>query len=303
MKIAFFITAHKLERQFEWLFNAIWNPNDIFVIHVNRNSPDAFVSALQDITAGRPNVFYLWRIPITWGGWSIVEATLEGIRFLSMHNEDWGYFVNLSAQDYPVRPVSHLRRFLQVHDGANFLDIRDVGSEPFHIRRRLHWYCVEYRGKLRRIPLPNLRAMLTPVRWYGGLWGMLSREFCEWLVESSSTQAYARALRHTKIPDEFFFQTMIKGSPLAHTLDPDPHRYLCFDKGASGPRTLTSGDFDGIIGSTAFFARKFDETTDAEVLRRLAVRIGASRPAGAQEAKPSSDDTKAPALMRSGASV
>lgn len=278
MKIAFFISAYKLERQFEWLFKSIWNPSDIFLIHLSTAASDAYVREIRRLTEGCPNVHFLPQMQITWGGWSLVEMSLEAIRFFCRRSEDWSYFVNLSGQDYPVRPLDDLRAFLDQHDGSNFIEMKHIDTQPFHIRRRLHWYCIEHKGQLRRLPIPNVRAMLTPVKWFGGLWCILSREFCNWLVASELTQVYCRALRHTKIPDEFFFQNMIMRSPFASTLNPNPRRYLQFELRASGPKTLTSRDLDGMLGSPAFFARKFDETIDAEVLQQLAGRIGAPIP-------------------------
>jgi hypothetical protein len=278
MKIAFFIAAYKLERQFEWLFRALWNPHDIFLIHLNSACSDAYVSKIGRLTGGRPNVHFLPQLQITWGGWSLVEMNLEAIRFFCRRSDDWSYFVNLSGQDYPVRPLDDLRTFLERCDGANFIEMKHIDTQPFHIRRRLHWYCIEHQGQLRRLPIPNLRAMLTSVKWYGGLWCNLNREFCSWLIASGLTEGYCGALRHTKIPDEFFFQNMIMQSPFASTLDLDPRRYLEFELRASGPKTLTSKDLDRMLGSPAFFARKFDENVDVEVLCQLANRIGATIP-------------------------
>ena len=282
MKLAFLISAHKLERQFEWLFRALWNPEDVFLIHVNASAPEPYFRALQSITAGCCNVHYLPRMRISWGGWSIVEMGLEALRFLCARPENWRYFINLSGQDYPVRPVEHLRGFLHEHVGANFLEIRHINTLPFHIRRRLHWYCVEHRGGIRRFPLPNVRAILTPVEWHGDFWGLLSREFCEWLMASELTHVYRDALRHTKIPDEFFFQTLLMRSPFASTLIPDARRYLRYEYYKSpGPKTLTSADLGPLLESSAFFARKFDEAINSIVLHQLADRIGARTPAAA----------------------
>ena len=278
MKIAYFIATYKLEQQFEWLFKAIWNPNDIFVIHISQIASGAHVDAIRRITAGKPNVHFLPRMQITWGGWSLVEMALNAVRFLCLRPEGWQYFINLSGQDYPVRPLDDLRSLLAERAGTNFLQMRHISTQPFHIRRRLHWYCLEHAGQLRRLPIPNVRAMLTPVEWYGGFWGMLTREFCEWLVTSDVTKKYSRALRHTKIPDEFFFQTIIKQSPFAATLDGNPRRYLRFEPGASGPKTLTCADLDDIMASKAFFARKLDESIDVQLLELLAEAIKADMP-------------------------
>jgi hypothetical protein len=274
-RIAFFIAVHAFERQLEWLLKAIYNPDDIFIIHINRTSSDDYVRAVNAITAGLPNIHYLPRLRITWGGWSIVEMTLNAMRFLSEHPGEWTHFVNLSGQDYPLRPVSALRGFLSGAGDTNFLSMRAIESQPYHIRRRLHWYCVERAGKTRRLPVPNLRALCTPVEWYGDFWGILTRDFCEWLVNSDVSRRYQLALRHTKIPDEFFLQTLIMQSPFAGTVVSESCRYFKYLTKSPGPITITTEMFDEVLRSDAFFARKFNEKVDASVLRRLAQRIGA----------------------------
>jgi hypothetical protein len=278
MKVAYFIMLHRLERQFEWLLSALWNPHDLFLIHVNKTAPQPLDNAIRALCANLSNIRFLPRAPTSWGGWSLVERTIEALRFLCRDSHEWKYFINLSGQDYPMRPLSELREFLHEHDGQNFLQIRHLATEPFHVRRRLHWYCVERNGQLQRLPIPNFRALLADVQWYGGFWGILSRDFCEWLLEDELTEVYRRALRHTKIPDEFFFQTLLMRSPFADSWDPNPRRYLEFEPRSPSPKTLTARDLTAVMASSAFFARKFDEAVDVEILRRLAGRIGAREP-------------------------
>jgi core-2/I-Branching enzyme len=288
MNVAYFIMLHKLERQFDWLFSALWNPSDLFLIHVNRTAPQSLEHAIKRRCANLPNVRFLPRVPIAWGGWSLVETTLDALRLLCQEAHAWRYFINLSGQDYPVRPLSELREFLHKHDGQNFLEIRDIATEPFHVRRRLHWYCVERYGRLQRLPIPNVRALLSEVHWYGGFWGILARDFCEWLLESELTEMYRQALRHTKIPDEFFFQTLLMRSPFANSWDPNPRRYSEFEPRSPGPKILTAADLPAVTASSAFFARKFDETVDPEILRQLASAAGAPEPlrsGGARESR------------------
>src|SRR5262245_9084885 len=122
MKLAYFIAAHRLERQFEWLFRALWNPDDMYVIHLSKSASDQCVREIKRLAEDRPNVHFLQQMAVAWGGWSLVEIHLEAIRFLCRQPGAWRYFINLSGQDYPVRPPEELRAFLARHDGQNFLD-------------------------------------------------------------------------------------------------------------------------------------------------------------------------------------
>jgi hypothetical protein len=278
MAVAYFISVHELPKQFYWLFEAIYNPFDIFVIHVDKRACSNCAKSVEHIVSGFRNVHLLPAERITWGGWSVVEMNVRAIQRLCSSQEHWTHFVNLSGQDYPLRPVSEFREFLRCNQGMNFVQSMPIATQPFHIRRRLRWYCFESNAGLRRIALPNLRAMFAPIEWYGGLWCILSREFCEWMMKNDEeVDRLRRALRYTKIPDEFFFQSLINRSAFARSLDHDPRRFIRFEDGSPHPRTLTYQDLDDLLASSDFFARKFDERVDSQVLKAIAHRIAPHR--------------------------
>ena len=81
-----------------------------------------------------------------------------------------------------------------------------------------------------------------------------------------------RFFEHVFIPDELFFQTIVTNSPLADTVENDNLRYLDWSR-EPAPAVLTRDDLDAIGASGALFARKFDETVDAEILDLLDARI------------------------------
>ena len=62
-------------------------------------------------------------------------------------------------------------------------------------------------------------------------------------------------------------------SPFAGTVDGDNKRLIKWVHDSGNPKVLTSADLPDLEASPAFFARKFDETVDAEVLDRLTARL------------------------------
>ena len=276
MRLAYFFPVHRFARQFAWVFSAVYDPEDVFVIHIDRDSPDAFRREIETLVTGRPNVHFLDSISVNWGGWSICEIEFRAIRLLADIGQDWDYLINLSGQDYPVRPISHLRQFLAERQGQNFIQVSPLSGEPYHFRRRLFFYTVEWLGQIVRLPLPNWPIRPLPIRWTGSQWHFLSREFCRWLAESDMMERCARSLKHVKIPDEFFMQAIVMNSPFRDRLNTNLWRYLRFD--GPSPVVLRAADYEQVVNSPAFFARKFDENVDREILERLANRIGAPVP-------------------------
>ena len=278
MKLAYFFPIHRLARQFAWVFSAVYDPDDVFVIHIDRDAPQSFRREIETLIERKPNVHLLDSIPVAWGGWSICEVELRAIRLLVDLNQDWQYLVNLSGQDYPVRPIAEFRNFLAAHQGQNFIRLTALSDAPFHFRRRLFFYCTERNGKLVRMAWPNWPFRPLKIAWFGSQWHFLSRDFCDWIAASGVAQRAKRSLEHVKIPDEFFMQAIAMNSPFRETLNTASWRFIRF--AGPSPVVLRAADYDAIAASPTFFARKFDESVDSEILERLADRIGAPVPDG-----------------------
>ena len=78
------------------------------------------------------------------------------------------------------------------------------------------------------------------------------------------------------VPDEIFFQTLVLNSPHRDSVVDANLRYIDWP----GPRVLRADDLDALLGSGMLFARKFDETVDAEILDLLDHQIDAELAVG-----------------------
>jgi hypothetical protein len=75
--------------------------------------------------------------------------------------------------------------------------------------------------------------------------------------------------RHTYIPDELFFHTMLLNSPMRDTVVNENLRFIAWDPGRPNPRTLVRGDLEVLRRSGKLFARKFDPLVDGDILDSL----------------------------------
>lgn len=281
MKLAYAILAHHKPRQLAWLFEAIYRPTDVFAIHVDAGAAPELHERAAALAHGRPNVHLLRSRPITWGGWSLAAINLDAIRTLLELDSGWGFFANLSGQDYPLQDPDAVRAELAQAPDANHLDARRIDSFPpehqKHVRRRLRWRRFEFGGGVVTTPIPVVRPRDLRIEWKGSGWFTLSRNFCAWLADAPLTRTCIAALRHTYIPDETLLQTIAMNSPFAPTVTHDAKREAIWD-GGSHPATLTMDDLGKLSASTAHFARKLDQDVDPEIVRALADRIGAAPP-------------------------
>ncbi len=110
----------------------------------------------------------------------------------------------------------------------------------------------------------------------GGNWMDLNNTAVEYILKYvDSHPDYLRRFKYTHCADEIFFQTVLLNSPLAHTCENKILRYFNWSKGPEYPRTLRKDDLEDILRSDAMFARKFDDTVDADVIADIYSRVKA----------------------------
>jgi hypothetical protein len=276
MKFAYFIPLHHKLYQFRWLFDSIYSADDHFCLHVDKKASRDFNLGVAEIVGQRPNVRFLRRQRVNWGGWSQIAVELEGIQELLRASPDWKYLINLSGQDYPLKPIASIRQSLAEAWPNNFIRVcsfdaiaREEPHDP-HLRQQV---AVELFG--RRMATRLRRELPHNLRYKGAQWHILSRRFCQWLIHDPMPARIARHMKWTHIPDETYFQAAIMNSPFQHQRAPDHGRIIVWP----GPKTLTMEHYGLFEDSSAFFGRKFDAQTDREVLVRLADSCGFPIPA------------------------
>jgi hypothetical protein len=103
------------------------------------------------------------------------------------------------------------------------------------------------------------------IEWTGSQWCVLSRKFCEWILDSDKTRQICRYLSTTILSDELIMQNLLANSPFFAERSDFLH-YLQWP----GPKILQGQDVEKVISSNKFSARKFDITIDAAILERVA---------------------------------
>ncbi len=275
MRIAYVIGAHSKERQFKWIFDAIYNPHDLFAIHIDSKTPALTALAMRETVANRPNVFLIPPRSVVHSEWSLCNVELDAIKYFCERHEDWQYFINLSGQDYPLKSRDQIGAELGKDPRQNYLEFVPLNTLPPNFHRRKNWYNFRIGNRLIRTPLPHFTPKNIRIDWHGSAWHVITREFCEWLLKANVAQECMRFLRHAKNADEFLMQTLIMNSPFADTLNTSFKWWIRWGHRAPHPDILTMAHYDELTACDEFFARKFDETIDSEILYALARHIGA----------------------------
>jgi hypothetical protein len=269
--IAYLILVHRYPSQFKRLFRAIWHPANYYLIHVDKRSGVELLAEIQDFLLGFANASLLKSQSMLWGGYSLVDAELRGIKELLKIGSEWEFFINLSAQDFPLTSQTHIQDFLSGHIGKDFIKVANQSKFRPDTLSRIENYCIELSNRILRFPIkrPYLRGV-TP--YIGNQWMILSRKFCEFVSYSPEVERFKRFYRHTFIADEGFFQTVIMNTSYMGTIVNDDKRTIDWVPLGTiklRPRDFTSKDAEFLLASQGLFARKFDETVDAGIFSIL----------------------------------
>lgn len=293
MTIAYFILVHRYPNQFKRLFKAIYDPNNVYVIHVDKRSDKTLHKELKTFLVDFSNVHILPRQNVVWGGYSMVDVELKGMKKLLSLDVKWDFFINLSGQDFPLQNQTTIKKFLQANKRKDFILFADQAVERPNTLNRINNYFVEIDDGFSGVPYE--RAFMPEVIPYiGGQWKMLSRKTCMFICKNSQVKKFKEYYRNTLIADEGFFQTVLMNTTPKKILENDDKRAIIWipdialnskitaidtqslvDSGEIKlrPKTFTISDLGFLLESKALFARKFDETVDDEILNILESKL------------------------------
>ena len=270
MNLAYVITSHKNGRQLRRLLDAVYAPRNTYVLHVDAKAEADVHAVAREFAGQHDNASVIDSEAIMWGSWRLARAQIRGMAEALRMPGDWEYCLNLTAQDYPLRTQHEIAEDLASGPkGANYLEILDFAKSSPEPRKRLEYYWIPWRGKMRRTirrPIPKFQV------FWGSNYFALTRPACEHMCSSDASRRMQRVFRFALCSDELIFHNAIMHSPLRDTVINKNFRKLHWT-GGSHPRIYTMADRNALLASDAWFARKFDDTVDSEILDALDDRL------------------------------
>jgi Core-2/I-Branching enzyme len=278
MKIAHLLMVHKNPAQVERLLAALAHEQADCYIHLDSKADFREFAYL----AHRPGVHFISRrYAVRWASYHFTRAILECTRQVLATGIQYDFINLLSGQDYPIKPIAEIHAFLARHRGQSFMSFERDGTRWWqHARSRVEQYHTTYfrfPGQYRLQAVLNTllpkRRFPLPYTLYGSSdssWWTISAECAAYLVRFVDEHPKLRRFsRFTWGSDEFLPATILLNSPLRARITNENHRYIDWSEGGANPRVLELADFDRLARSPKLFARKFDDTHDAEILNRI----------------------------------
>jgi hypothetical protein len=276
VKVAYLIRAHHSPTLLERLVRRITGPEAGVFIHVSLSATDSVYEEMVSRLPDLEGVHWVPRRTCRYGGFSLVEASLAGLDAIAEQGQLPGHTLLLSGQDYPLRPRAEIEAFLEQAGERSFVHHGAIPSAAWLPERggldrvqRVYFERLRYRTRLLRLPLVT-RSFPEGLSPYGGsaFWALTGPavDYVRRFVRENPR--VVRFFRHTLIPDELFFQTVLLNAPLRETVVNEELHFVDWSGGSAHPATLGVGDLDRMLASGKLFARKFDPA-DTEVLDRL----------------------------------
>jgi hypothetical protein len=282
-KIAFLILCHRDPGGIAAQATRLASAGDCVTIHLDAGAGRAAEHTLRTALAGNPAVAFAPRVRCGWGDWTLVAATLSAIRTALEAFPDASHLYLISGDCMPVKPAYHVHTRLDAEDRdwiesvdfhssgwirTGLVQERLIYRHPFNERRRRRLFyaslAVQRRLGLTRALPPDLKVMI------GSQWWCLRRTTVEAILDFLTARPdVVRFFRLTWIPDEIFFQTLVRHLVPAAEIVSRPPTFLMFtDYGM--PVNFHADQIDFLLCQDAFFARKI--SADAADLR---ARLGA----------------------------
>ncbi|MDZ7710206.1 MAG: DUF5928 domain-containing protein, partial [Roseovarius sp.] len=223
------------------------------------------------------------RIKCGWGGWSLVQATLYAVEAAVETFPRATHFYMLSGDCAPIKSARYAHEFLDARD-VDYVESFDYFESDWiktgmKDERLIYRHFFNERTQPKRFYASlNLQRKFNLTRaiphdiqvQIGSQWWCLRRRTVEWILDfTRERRDVMRFFRTTWIPDETFFQTLVRHLVPETEIETRTLTFLMFtDYGM--PVTFYNDHYDMLLGQDYLFARKI--SPEAVVLKR---RLGA----------------------------
>lgn len=269
-KIAFILLCHKNPDAIIAQAESLTAVGDFMAIHFDASASRVDYDKIRAALGDNPNVtFAKTRIRCGWGEWSLVQATLYAVEAAVDAFPRATHFYMLSGDCMSIKSAEYAHNFLDRSD-VDYIESFDYFDSDwiktgmkeerliyrhfFNERSQKRLFYASYHlqkrlGLKRKVP-SDIQVMI------GSQWWCLRRRTIEWVLDfTRKRKDVMRFFRTTWIPDETFFQTIVR-----HLVPEDEIRtrtltFLMFtDYGM--PVTFYNDHFDMLLTQDFLFARK-----------------------------------------------
>lgn len=281
-RIAFILLCHKDPQAIIKQATRLTAAGDYMAIHFDVRAKKPHYDQIKTALADNPNVvFARKRIKCGWGEWSLVQATLNAVEAAEQAFPRATHFYMLSGDCMAIKSAEYVHEYLDDND-TDFIESYDFFESDWiktgmkEERLIYRHFFNERNNKTAFYVAMNLQRKLGLTReipddlqiMIGSQWWCLRRRTIESILEfCRARRDVMRFFRTTWIPDETFFQTLVRHLIPETEIRSRSLTFLMFsDYGM--PVTFYNDHFDLLLSQDFLFARKISPEA-TELKRRL----------------------------------
>ena len=242
-----------------------------FYIHMDAKSTDNG-HWLKDV-CHKSKVVFTERIPVYWGHYSLIEATVMLLKRAS-EEDDYLYYHLISAVDMPLKTPNEMVSFFnEGPTGTEYINTRGKdGINDWRMKYRYPFLKCYRRTKsdlinniqkalysrVLRFPRKKGTSIIRDKGWsvyMGDQWWSITGDFCKKIIEIE--EEIMPYWKDCYVSDETFAQTIIMNSAEFKERKSNFKTRL-IDWGRGRPYTYREDDYDLMMSSPALFVRKLD---------------------------------------------
>lgn len=279
-KHAFLIGVFQNPDYLRHLIDSLDSSRSNIYVHVNKYNEDEFV-ALKNEMSNRPNVHFYSEIKVKYSG----ESFLESSQFLlkeAYKNEENSFFHFMTGQDILIKPLSELFDFLDKNPDLNYVDCRPYTSAWGDRRIYKHHLTELFKGGskvghfiCRAVYGAEVILGINRQKWdfpslhVGVICWSLSKDGAKTFVDYFGNEKNWKKLRYTFGVEEVIIPTLAYHS-FGSNLVPKTLFYSDFSRGEdTHPGVLVQSDYNHLVESEYFFARKIHPKISKELIESL----------------------------------
>ncbi|WOL08434.1 beta-glucuronosyltransferase GlcAT14B [Canna indica] len=288
-RLAYMISGTRGDvRRVKRLLQAVYHPWNFYLIHLDFASSPEERADLASYTASDATFLEFDNVrivkeanPVSSKGATVIACTLHAVAILLREFEDWSWFINLSAADYPLMPQDDiLHVFSYLRRDFNFIKhTSDIGWREYERARPIVVDPGFHRSsKTEVFWAKEKRSMPSAFKIFAGSSRMiLARPFLEFCISGWDNLPRTLLMYYTNFlsSSEGYFHTVICNSKDFQntTINDDLRFMVCDNPPRLHPMNLTSEHFSLMVESGAPFAHSFAEDSvleriDRELLQR-----------------------------------
>lgn len=290
MKHAYLIMAHNEPYILERLLKLIDDKRNDIYLHIDKKWHDFDFEYFKKIV-NKSNLYFTDRLDVRWGTYRQIECEL--LLFEMAHNNGgYSYYHVLSGVDMPLVSQDVIHDYFNKNNGKEFIcfDYHDKVVDTvldriryFHffvknkrsnneVVKNIYGFLYRFSLKVQKVFHVNrLKKVPLTIR-KGANWVSITDAVVDYIL--SKKKMIRKVFSYSLCADEVFLQTIIYNSDLYDKLISYKNddnfaikRYIDWKRGE--PYTFKLEDFNELINSGCFFARKFSTNVDKKIIDKI----------------------------------